>query len=1103
MGLFRRAASPAVTLASGSVHSSGSVRSASSSAADTPRSSTSHTSPSPPYDAAPASFGQDLPSVKTPSKSKSSNEKDKRSIAAGLLAAGSASAAVAPAAASPWAGYLDPASISTPATPKAKKKAKRFGTLSAKKSTKKIKPSRGGAQTDGEQQETVDSDDLYEDDGQLETFFPMSKVTLEPLALPGIAAPSPALPADRSAFNRLGYKNAPNPLLRLQKEHRSQKESLGIARFSVGGMLDMVDQKMQKEEATIMQQQKPSPTDHHTALHLRDNVSEACDCGSYRLMVAQSSPSRTISPNPCIHSSSQSVSSALQSERDRASSFPTAGRSLKSSQDGEEVLSPSASTSTAAANHSRRRISSASSAASEAITLRDEVRELLAIAKRAAALPYVRDSIFEPIQEGRQRTRSASEDLPRPIEGWQIVNSIVPSAASKEAARPASPAPSKAGTIYRPHYGAFRGHFPHKRTAPQASEAVPPLPSAPPVACLQVIKLGHGRKRSMSVPSAFQVPGYKPSFGIALPNIDLMGEKRDRAGLFSPAKYDESSFSLPKKALQPVREIETQSFIELDSSNGSRSSTALPSPSTIESMLAAARKDDDPRHERARTAAGHPSGRASPLSPVSRSTTNVHSEAVQDWNSESSREARSRANSDTSVLDPYSPPERRQRALDRSTGVSAAIPPLGQPDASAKPGLPRSPKDRSLAARVAESDARMDRYWASRLGEADLPVPKAVERPKATRSSIGPPPRSPLPSLPVPQEANMARAVSPALLSPAQMPLPASRAVSPIPFYQANSPERSRGPSPDVARRAVSPGAGYSRDNRPRPKNVPHVPVSRTTSRLPPPARPPPASPLDFSIPLNDTRAIAVQPAEMDPSPLAQLRQQSAPPFVPAVQDRKLRPEAQMTFDSIASYYADEPDSPPPPVPQSPYISKSPQLAAAFLSHALPCTPALGEGGRAFRSPVNVVRNVSSSSTLASSRPSMSMDGSHDTHMSIESAITEEEGNDCGGQVEVVRPSLDSFSPRGKFTWTRPSPRKDSLPGRGLASALREKAIAEQQEELLRQQKRDDDGYLGSPEQKEGLNLAGIGLSQMRRESNASTSGREMICESCYTKRKL
>lgn len=194
----RRAASPAVTVDSsrlGSVRSGSQASSSGSNPADTPRSSTSHASSSSANAAAaaPTSFGPDHGGLTVP---KSMSKKKDKSIAAGLLAAAPASSAAAggaAAAVSPWSGYLDPASISTPATPKVTKKkktTKRSGTISAKKSTKKSKPNAGaGPETDTEQQQQ-DSDDLYEDHGQLETFFPMAKVKLEPLALP-IATPSP------------------------------------------------------------------------------------------------------------------------------------------------------------------------------------------------------------------------------------------------------------------------------------------------------------------------------------------------------------------------------------------------------------------------------------------------------------------------------------------------------------------------------------------------------------------------------------------------------------------------------------------------------------------------------------------------------------------------------------------------------------------------------------------------------------------------------------------------------------------------------------------------------------------------------------------------
>ena len=272
-----------MTVHSSSAHSSGSVHSASSNSHDTPRSSTSHSSL--PNEGAPTSSsgvtsGSSISLAVPPSTQKKKSKPDK-GIAAGLLsatqAAAPASSAVASAATSPWAGYLDPAKISTPATPKAiktKKKAKRSGTLSAKKSTKKLKANEG-AETDAEQ--AVDSDDFYEDDGQLETFFPMAKVKLEPLALP-IATPSPALSHGGDAHKQLGYGQPQNGFLAVGagSERGQKKESLGIARFSVGGMLDMVDQKMQKEEQDLLIQQERKTVVNQRPTLLPPHIAEVC-----------------------------------------------------------------------------------------------------------------------------------------------------------------------------------------------------------------------------------------------------------------------------------------------------------------------------------------------------------------------------------------------------------------------------------------------------------------------------------------------------------------------------------------------------------------------------------------------------------------------------------------------------------------------------------------------------------------------------------------------------------------------------------------------------------------------------------------------------------
>ena len=680
----------------------------------------------------------------------------------------------------------------------------------------------------------------------------------------------------------------------------------------------------------------------------------------------------------------------------------------------------------------------------------------------------------------RQRTRSASEDSPRLLENWQTVNSKVPISPSATSAIPVSPAPSKSATILRPHYGAFRGAFPSRKgdaalEAPQSQAKL-----GPPV------HLGHGRKRSMSVPSAFQIAGYKPSFGTSLAEAGSSDNASDRKGLFSPKRYDESFFSSPKKALLRVREMDAHSYIELESSAGSEvSPTSMSSRNAaLQGLNSSERRIKD---ELARTAVGHPAARPAHLLASSPSSTQdpaalqlLRTSGAKD-RAKATKEVRSRSNSDASVLDPYSPFERRQRALDRSVGAAAsALAPLLTGDTSVRPGLPRSPIDRSLAARAAKIDDKVSRQWQSRLGEDNgLPIP-SIRQNAPSRSSIGPPPRSPLPSLP--GEAADSSRVSPAGLPLPPSPLPpVSRSISPLPISTVVVPLRgqdrlqARPPSPEIALRAVSPTPGYSRDNRPRPKNVPQT--SRTPSPLPPPTRPPPAPPLALPV---KAEALAAQPEPLQISRTAGPSQR----LTPAPQDRRARPDTQMTFDTIASYYTDDYESPsiPPPVPQSPYIRSSPQTSSTTSSPVMPFTPPMGSQA-GFKGGNNVVRNVSSSSTLASSRPSMSMDGSHDTHISVDSAITEEDDYAYGNRIEEVRPSLDSS--RGRFAWTRTSPpRKDSLPGRGLASALRQKAQQEE-EERLRLERRDDEGYLGSPEQSEAA--------QLQRDNLGA--GRERNCQ--------
>ena len=285
MGLFRRAPTPQprpsadlAPRARDGTYASSTTSSASSSDATSNGSSGQYYArfplpPSGPVHSASGGAAQ-LKNVMPPTSSTPTSKK--KGIAAGLMqsstvATPAAAPAAAPAApsASPWAGYIEPERLNADSS-------KRFLLSSSKKAREKQR--------------------LHEAE-ELETYFPMGKIELEKLDL-RIPTPSPSIRADTAvSFNagtgkpdadafpfgapvshELGDDGQPRAQRQLagswiavasRQEHVQQaqaqsnapamcaaKSGSDFARFSVGNMLDLVDQKMRAEEAKQAQQHR-------------------------------------------------------------------------------------------------------------------------------------------------------------------------------------------------------------------------------------------------------------------------------------------------------------------------------------------------------------------------------------------------------------------------------------------------------------------------------------------------------------------------------------------------------------------------------------------------------------------------------------------------------------------------------------------------------------------------------------------------------------------------------------------------------------------------------------------------------------------------------
>ena len=284
MGLFRRAPTPQprqsadlAPRARDGTYASSTTSSASSSDATSNGSSGQYYArfPLPPSGSAhPALAGAAQQKYAIPATSSTSNPK-KKGVAAGLMQSSTvatpAAAPAAPAAASPWAGYIEPERLNADS-------GKRFLLSSSKKAREKQR---------------------LQEAEELETYFPMGKIELEKLDL-RIPTPSPSVRAERTgssdagtgnkdtdAFpfgapvsHELGEDGQPRAQRQLagswiavasrqeqmqQAQAQSNAHAVNVvksgsdfARFSVGNMLDLVDQKMRaEEEAGQAQRQRP------------------------------------------------------------------------------------------------------------------------------------------------------------------------------------------------------------------------------------------------------------------------------------------------------------------------------------------------------------------------------------------------------------------------------------------------------------------------------------------------------------------------------------------------------------------------------------------------------------------------------------------------------------------------------------------------------------------------------------------------------------------------------------------------------------------------------------------------------------------------------